>query len=223
MVLAQKLPDLVGGGGVQHLLGGCHLNDVAVVHEDDDIGQVQCLLHVVCDENDSLVQLLLQILHLQLEGAPCHGVQGGEGLIHEHHRRGGRQSPEDADALLLAAGHFAGVLVGVLVIGQAHHVQKLPDHLVALVLRPFEKLWHHADVLVDGHVGEQADLLDDIARVPPQLIAVDGGDVLAVQIDMAAVGLDEAVDHLQGGGLAAARGADKYGKLTLLDFKGNVV
>ena len=76
---------------------------------------------------------------------------------------------------------------------------------------------------MDGHVGKQADLLDHIARVPPELVAVHGGDVLAVETDVPAVGLDEAVDHFQGGGLAAARGADEDGELAVLNLKGDVV
>ena len=171
------------------------------------------------DEDDGLVQLLLQGLHLQLEGAAGHGVQGAEGLIHQHHRGRGGQSPQNADALLLASGHLPGVLVGVLVVGHIHHVQQAADDLDALVLGPFQQLGHHADVLGHRHVGEQADLLDDIAGVPPQLVAVDGGDILAVQADAAAVGLNQAVNHFQGGGFAAAGGADEDGELPLLNFK----
>ena len=40
---------------------------------------------------------------------------------------------------------------------------------------------------------------------------------------MPAVGLDQAVDHFQGGGLAAAGRADEDGKLPLFDFKIQVV
>ena len=66
------------------------------------IGQIQGLLHVVRDKNNGLVQLLLQPLDLQLEGAAGHGVQGAEGFVHQHHRGRGGQGPEDADALLQA-------------------------------------------------------------------------------------------------------------------------
>jgi hypothetical protein len=160
--------------------GGGDLNDLPLIHEDNDIGQVQGLLHVVGDKDDGLVQLLLEGLYLQLKGAAGHGVQGAEGLIHQYHRRRGGQSPQNTDALLLASGHLAGVFVGVLVVGQLHHVQQVADDLVALVLGPFQQLGHHADVLGHRHVGEQADLLDHIAGVPPQLIAVDCGNVLVI-------------------------------------------
>ena len=141
-------------------------------------------VHVVGDEDEGLVQLLLEALHLLLEGAAGHGVQGAEGLIHQDDGRGGGQCPEDADALLLSAGHLRGVLVGVLLIGHLHHGQHVADDLVALLLGVLQQLGHHADVLGHRHVGEQADLLDHIADVAAQLHLVLGGDVLLVQIDL---------------------------------------
>lgn len=109
--IAQKVLDLSAGGVGQHLFRRRHLDDVAVVHEDNDVGQIQSLRHVVGDEDEGLVQLLLEALHLLLQGAAGHGVQGAEGLIHQDDRRGGGQCPEDADALLLSAGHLRGYLL----------------------------------------------------------------------------------------------------------------
>ena len=221
--IAQKVLDLSAGGVGQHLFRRRHLDDVAVVHEDNDVGQIQSLRHVVGDEDEGLVQLLLEALHLLLQGAAGHGVQGAEGLIHQDDRRGGGQCPEDADALLLSAGHLRGVLVGVLLIGHLHHGEHVADDLVALLLGVLQQLGHHADVLGHRHVGEQADLLDHIADVAAQLHLVLGGDVLLVQIDLSCVGLDQTVYHLQCGGLTAAGGADEHGELPLLNFKTQIV
>ena len=221
--IAQKVLDLSAGGVGQHLFRRRHLDDVAVVHEDNDVGQIQSLRHVVGDEDEGLVQLLLEALHLLLQGAAGHGVQGAEGLIHQDDRRGGGQCPEDADALLLSAGHLRGVLVGVLLIGHLHHGEHVADDLVALLLGVLQQLGHHADVLGHRHVGEQADLLDHIADVAAQLHLVLGGDVLLVQIDLSRVGLDQTVYHLQCGGLTAAGGADEHGELPLLNFKAQIV
>lgn len=113
--------------------------------------------------------------------------------------------------------------MGVLLIGQVDQLQQLMDDLVARLLAVFQQIGHHADVLGHGHVGKQADLLDDIADVAAQLHPVLGGDILAVYIDLAAGGFDQAVDHLQRGGLAAAGRADQDRHLPLLDFKGDVV
>ena len=194
-----------------------------MVHEDDDVRQVQGLRHVVGDKDEGFIQLLLEGAHLLLEGAAGHGVQGGEGLIHQDDGRGGGQGTQDADALLLSAGHLRGVFMGVLLIGQVDHIQQLPHDAVALLPAVLEQGGDHADVLGHRHVGEQADLLDHIADVAAQLHLVLGGDVLSIQIDPARGGLDEAVDHLQRGGLSAAGRADEHRHLALLDLKGEVV
>src|SRR5262249_58161651 len=65
------------------------------------------------------------------------------------------------------------------------------------------------DVVGDGHVREEADLLDHVADLTPQL---DGGqlaDAAAVDPDVALVEGDQAVDHLQRSRLAAARRPDE--------------
>ncbi len=185
------------------------------LHEDDDIRQLQRLSHVVADEDHGLIQPALNVLHLVLKNFPGHGVQGGEGLIHQHDGGRGRQSPQHADPLLLAAGELGRILVGVLL--HVHHSQHLPDNLLAAGLVVFQKLWHHADVLGHRHVGEQADLLDHVADVAAQLHLVLLVDVLAVDGDGAAVRLQQAVDHLHGGGFAAAGGPDEDHELTVLN------
>ena len=215
--------DQTGGRMGQHLFRGSHLLNFAVVHENNEISKVKGFLHVVGDKDEGLVQLLLEGAHLLLEGAAGHGVQGGEGLIHQNDGRGGGQGPQDADALLLSTGHLRGVLVGVLFIGQVDHVQQLTNDAVALLPAVLEQGGDHADVLGHRHIGEQADLLDHIADVAAQLHLVLGGDVLSIQIDPARGWLNEAVDHLQRGGLSTAGRADEHRHLSLLDLKGEVI
>ena len=57
---------------------------------------------------------------------------------------------------------------------------------------------------------EQADLLNDVANPPPELGDLHAHDVLSVDQHLAAARLDEAVDHLEAGGFAAATGADQH-------------
>ena len=207
-VLAQEVADQVVGRVLQHFLGRGHLHDLALGHEDDGICQLQRLAHVMADKDDGLAQLLLDVLYLVLEDLTGHGVQGGEGLIHQHDGGRGRQGPQYTDPLLLAAGELGGILVGVLF--HAHHLQKVLDDGITLGLVIFQQLGHHADVLGHGHVGEQADLLDHVADVTAQCHLVLAVDILAVDQDGAAVRFDQAVDGLQSGGLAAA-GGDRSG------------
>lgn len=123
---------------------------------------------------------MLQILDFNLEGAPGHGVQSTEGLIHQDNGRGGGQRPEDADALLLPTRHLRGILVGILVKGHIDHFQQVMDYLITLLLGPFQQFGHHTDVLCDGHVGEQTDLLYDIACVTAEFYPVHGTDILVI-------------------------------------------
>ena len=71
----------------------------------------------------------------------------------------------------------------------------------------------------DRLVGEQADVLDHVADVAPQLHRVGLHDVPPGHDDAPAGQVDEAVDHPQGGRLAAARGADEHADLALVDLE----
>ena len=174
--LAQEILDETAGRAGQHLLWRGHLDDPAVIHENDHIGQVQRLLHIVGDKHKGLVQLLLEGAHLLLEGAPGHGVQGGEGLVHQHDGGRGGQGTENADALLLPAGHLGGVLVGVLLIGQVDQLQQLGDPVVDFFLGVPGHTHGQSDVVLHRHMGEQAALLDDIAHQAGKL-AMENGDI----------------------------------------------
>jgi hypothetical protein len=52
-------------------------------------------------------------------------------------------------------------------------------------------------------VWKQAAGLDDVTDLPAKLVPVHPGDVVTVDDDAALGRLDQSVDHLQGGGLAA--------------------
>ena len=214
-MLAQKVPHQAVGRVLQHLLRRGHLNNLSAGHKDDDVGQFQRLIHVVTDENNGLVQLLLEVFYLVLQALPGHGVQGAEGFVHQHDRRGGGQRPQHADALLLPAGEFRGIFVRIGL--HIHHLQKLPDNIFTSGPVKFQKFWHNADVLRHCHVGEQADLLNDIADVAPQAYLVGGADVFSVNEDRAAVRLQQPVDHFHGGGLTAAGGTDEDDELSIWD------
>ncbi|GIW20764.1 MAG: hypothetical protein KatS3mg065_1060 [Chloroflexota bacterium] len=72
-------------------------------------------------------------------------------------------------------------------------------------------------------MGEEADLLDDVADPAPQRRRLPGRDVDAVEEDLAARRLDEAVHELEGRRLAAARGADEDADPAGRDPEGEVV
>ena len=73
-----------------------------------------------------------------------------------------------ADALALAAGELGRVALREL-LGQADDLQQLADAVVDALLVPAQQMRDGGDVLADRAVGEQADLLDDVADLASQL------------------------------------------------------
>src|SRR5205085_9527435 len=71
--------------------------------------------------------------------------------------------------------------------------------------------------------GEEAHVLDDVTDAPAQHDGIGVGDVVAVQEDAAAGRLDQAVDHLHGRRLAAARRTDEDAHLALAHVQRQVI
>ncbi len=70
------------------------------------------------------------------------------------------------------------------------------------------QLHHRHDVLAHRHAAEDRGFLRQVADAHAgALVHRLGGDVLAVQVDRAVVGGDQAGDHVEAGGLAGAVGA----------------
>ena len=73
--------------------------------EDGDlVRHLHRFLQVMRDEDDGLAQGLLHAQELILDHLAIDRVDRAERLVHQHHGRVGRQSAQDTDALLLAAG-----------------------------------------------------------------------------------------------------------------------
>src|SRR5262249_28651222 len=82
-------------------------------------------------------------------------------------------------------------------------------------LVPARQTGHRRDVLPDRLMREESDLLDHVADPPPQLDRIDTRDVLAAHEDASAGRLDQPVDHLQRGRLAAPGGPDQHAHVAL--------
>ena len=82
--------------------------------------------------------------------------------------------------------------------------------LLALLARGLDHFEHGADVLLDGEAAKDRGFLRQIADAEPRaLIHRQLGDVVAVELDRAAIGLDQAGDHVEHGGLAGAVRAEQ--------------
>ena len=88
-----------------------HLLDLALVHHDDLVGELQRLLLVVRDEEAGHAELAVELVEPAPEvlADPC--VERAERLVEQQHLRLGAQRPRERDALPLATGQLVGVPV----------------------------------------------------------------------------------------------------------------
>ena len=174
------------------------------------------------DENNGLVEPELEPVHLVLELGAGHGVQGGEGLIHEDDLRVGGKGAGYADALPLAAGELGGVLAAILVRLQVDQLQQLGDPVVDFFLGVPGHTHGQSDVVLHRHMGEQAALLDDIAHQAGKLGHLDPVDGGAIDENLAFVNGVELVERFQQGRFPASAGTDQDKKLVVLDGQTDV-
>ena len=176
------------------------------------VPELDGLVDVVGDEEDRLAELALQAQELVLQLLAHDGVDGRERLVHEHHRRVGREGSRHPDALLLAPRELGRVALAELG-SQADALEQLGGDVAGALPVPAEQAGHGADVVEDGAVREEPGVLDDVADATPQLGLVHPAGVLAVEGDRAAGRLDHPVDHPQARRLAASRRPDEHGDL----------
>ena len=101
------------------------------------------------------------------------------------------------------------------------HAGGFTHALVDLVLRGLAQLQAERHVLVNGHVGIQRVVLEHHGDV-----AVLGGNVVhqaVADVQLALADLFQAGDHAQGGGFAAAGGADQNDEFLIGDLQVEVL
>ncbi len=111
----------------------------------------------------------------------------------------------DGDALLLAAGQLGRL--ALLDVGEADELERLHDARAQRVALDLAAPQPEGDVLVDGEMREERVALED--RVDVALVRRQRADVLVAEVDVPGVGLLEAADHAQRGGLSTAGGPEQ--------------
>ena len=135
------------------------LLDDAVAQDDDPVGHGHGLDLVMGDIDGRRLQPLMQFLDL---GAHLHaqfGVEIGQGLVEEEHRRIAHDGAAHGDALALAAGEFARVAreIGL----EIEDLRGPADLLVDLALRALRQLQREAHVVLDVHMRVERVILED--------------------------------------------------------------
>src|SRR5690606_29088544 len=129
-----------------------------------------------------------------------------------------------ADTLLHTAAELPGT--GVLVAGEADHLDHLPGFGVALRAAHAADLQPVGDVVDDPAVGQQTEVLEDHRDLVPaqltQLLRVGLADVVPVEQHLSAGRLDEAGDAAHQGGLAGPGQPHDHEDLSGGDVEGDV-
>src|SRR5215208_1517860 len=221
---ADERGDELGVRVREDVLRGVVLGEEAALLEDGDlVAHLYGLVYVVGDEDDSLLDVLLDVQELVLEPLARDGVNRAEGLVHEHDRGVCRHRARYPDPLLLPTREFRRIAVPVVVRVEADELEELVHTLSYTLLVPAKEARYGGDVHRDGAVGEEAYLLDGVADLAPQLGAAHSGVRLAVYEDIAVCGLDEPVYHPHRRGLAASRRTYQNANLPFGNFEGEMV
>ncbi len=141
------------------------------------------------------------------------------GLVGEHDQRTVDERAGDGHALLLATGELRREAAGLL--GQADEIEHLGDLRAHHVAGPPDDLHGERDVLVDGLVGQQLEVLEDTADVATEL-----RDLPVAQLRDVAPGDDDASrgglllpqEEAEEGRFPGARRAHQEDEFTLLDL-----
>ena len=191
----------------------------AAAHDREPVAQGHGLGLVVRDVHHGGAEPLLQLGHL---GPGLHaqlGVQVGQRLVHQEHRRVTDDGPAHGDPLPLAAGQVGRAALQVL--GQVQDPGRLVDLLVDGRLRRLGQLEREAHVLPHGHVRVERVALEDHRDV-----AVLGCGVvhhLAADPQLALGDVLQAGDHVESRRLTAAGRADQDDELAVGDVQADLV
>ena len=141
-------------------------------------------------------------------------------LVEEHHLGVHGKGPGDGDALLLAPRALAGIGIGLL--GDPDPDQLADRLFLGLGLAtPSHLALRQRDVLEDGEMREEVELLEDHSDLGPHVVEVglDLGEFVAVDRDETLGRHFQQVDAAQHRRLAGAAGAHDDDHLALGDFE----
>ena len=155
---------------VVQLLGRPDLLELALVHDRDPGAHRHRLDLVVGDVDRGRAEALVEARDLGARLDAELGVEVGERLVHQEHGRLAHDRATERDALALAAGQLARLLLEVL---EVEDPGRFLDPLVDLGLGDLAQLQPERHVVVDRHVRVERVALEDHRDV-----AILRGDVV---------------------------------------------
>ena len=203
----------VGVPRVGEDLGGLAvLDDLALVHDGHPVADLGGDPKIVGDEEHGQVEALADVVEQRQHLGLNRYIQGGNGLIGDQEFRLHGQGAGDADPLPLAAGELVRETVQGLGVetDQGHEVARPSP---GLVLRSAEVHGAFDDRLSDRapRVERAVGVLEDDLHPAPMMAKLahgQPGDVVVVDLDLSAGGIDQADDTAGHRRFAGARLAD---------------
>ena len=119
--------------------------------------------HVVRHEDHALGDARLNAPELLLQLTPRDWIERTERFVHQQHRRIDGERPSDADALTLAPGEFVGQRAVYRLWCQADQLEQFAHAGGDAIIGPLLQPRHHGDVVGDGEMRKQANVLNDVA------------------------------------------------------------
>ena len=207
----------------EQLIGRSALCELAGAKDRDPIGHLHRFIDVVTDEQNGLAQALLHAQKFVLDDLAIDGIERRKRLVHQQHRRIHGERTGDPDALRLSPGKLVRKAVEELRRLQRQKRQQLLRAPPGLCRIPAEQARNDADVFGHRHVGEQADLLDDVADAAAQLHRIDPVGIAPGNEYLARGRKDQPIDHAQGSGLAATGRTQQHARLAVRNFERHVI
>ena len=205
------------------LLGLALLLQDALLHHDDHVGDAHGLLLVVRDEHGRDAGLALDAADL-LAGLQTQArVEVRQRLVEQEHARRFDQGARDRHALLLAAGHLAGLALEQLFdLDELRRGEHLFLHgLLAQLRLAAQILQREEDVLAHGQMRIEGIILEN--QTDAALFGRQCGHIVFAEEDLARCRRFKPADEIERGALAAAGGTEQADELPVRDLEGHVV
>ena len=196
------------------------LENFALAHDDDGVGQAHRLRLVVGDVDRRDADRAVDVLELRPHLLAQLRIEVRQRLVEQQDLRRIGDGAGERDALLLAARELVGIAVADRV--EPHLLQSPHDLAVAFGAGHVAHLQAVGDVLGHRHVRPHRVALEhhaEVALVGRHRVAGRRiGDETVAEPDRAAVRLEKAGDQVEHGGLAAAGRSQHRGHLAVLEL-----
>ncbi len=154
-------------GAVIDIVGAADLFDRALAHDDDAVGELQCLLLVVRDEHRGVAGLVMDLAQPAAQLASDLCVECAERLVEQQHPRLDGERAGQRHALPLSAGQLRGV--ALVEAGELHEIEQFGgaplDLGVGRAVAAVAHLQAKADVFGHRHVPKQCVVLEHEADI----------------------------------------------------------